>query len=110
MPGDNTKPIHSPASNLGAKNEPAMNNSLKKLQDEREAMLPPELEDRISQHVGTLSLFSNVIEVFVPNALQVVVQMVGGEELPCLKKANRRQARANMDWRTPPSSTLPSPA
>ncbi len=87
-----------------------MNNSLKKLQDEREAMLPPELEDRISQHVGTLSLFSNVIEVFVPNALQVVVQMVGGEELPCLKKASRRQARSNMDWRTPPSSTLPSPA
>ncbi|MBN8679085.1 MAG: hypothetical protein J0M29_12725 [Chitinophagales bacterium] len=87
-----------------------MNNSLKKLQEEREAMLPPELEDRISQHVGTLSFFSNVVEVFVPNALQVVVQMVGGDELPCLKKANRRQARANMDWRKPPSPTLPDPA
>ncbi|MFN0216185.1 MAG: hypothetical protein ACKVT2_18150 [Saprospiraceae bacterium] len=87
-----------------------MNNSLKKLQAEREMMLPPELEDRISQHVGTLSLFSNVIEVFVPNALQVVVRLVGGEDLPCLKKASRRQARANMDWRTrPPESTLPNP-
>lgn len=79
-----------------------MHNSLKKLQEEREALLPPELEDRISQHVGTLSLFSNVIEVFVPNALQVVVRLVGGEDLPCLKKATRRKARANMDWRTPP--------
>ena len=87
-----------------------MNNSLKKLQAEREAMLPPELEDRISQHVGTLSLFSNVIEVFVPNALQIVVRLVGGEDLPCLKKATRRAARVNMDWRTPPQSPpLPSP-
>ncbi|MCC7466378.1 MAG: hypothetical protein IT261_08925 [Saprospiraceae bacterium] len=81
-----------------------MNNSLKKLQEEREAMLPPELEDRITQHVGTLTLFSSVVEVFVPNALQVVVQMVGGDELPCLKKAGRRQARSdNMDWRNPPA-------
>lgn len=87
-----------------------MDNSLKKLQAEREAMLPPELEDRISQHVGTLSLFSNVIEVFVPNALQVVVRLVGGEDLPCLKKATRRKARENMDWRTPPTANpTPSP-
>ena len=83
-----------------------MDNSLKKLQAEREAMLPPDLEDRISQHVGTLSLFSSVIEVFVPNALQVVVRLVGGEDLPCLKKAARREARANMDWRTPPPGPL----
>jgi hypothetical protein len=88
-----------------------MENSLKKLQAEREAMLPPELEDRISTHVGALSLFSNVIEVFVPNALQVVVRLVGGEDLPCLKKANRRKARANMDWRTPPGPALaPGPS
>jgi len=86
-----------------------MDNSLKKLQAEREAMLPPELEDRISQHLGTMSLFSNVIEVFVPNALQVVVRLVGGEELPCLKKAGRRNARTNMDWRTPPAPSLPDP-
>lgn len=88
-----------------------MDNSLKKLQAEREAMLPPELEDRITQHVGTMSLFSSVIEVFVPNALQVVVRLVGGEDLPCLKKTTRRQARANMDWRTPPapSPSLPEP-
>ncbi|MBC7775810.1 MAG: hypothetical protein H7246_10290 [Phycisphaerae bacterium] len=86
-----------------------MDNSLKKLQAEREAMLPPELEDRISKHVGTLSLFSNVIEVFVPNALQVVVRLVGGEDLPCLKKYARRKAHENMDWRTPPTPSLPDP-
>jgi len=86
-----------------------MDNSLKKLQEEREAMLPPELENRITQHIGTMSLFSNVIEVFVPNALQVVVRLVGGEDLPCLKKSYRRKARANMDWRTPPAPSLPDP-
>lgn len=87
-----------------------MENSLKKLQAEREALLPPELETRITQHVGTLSLFSNVVEVFVPNALQVVVRLMGGEDLPCLKKTTRRKARANMDWRVPPpQDPYPSP-
>lgn len=85
-----------------------MNNNLKKLQEEREAMLPPELEDRISQHVGTLSMFRNVVEVFVPNALQVVVRLVGGDELPCLKKPGRKAASSQtVDWRKPPEPSLP---
>lgn len=88
----------------------AMDNSLKKLQAEREAMLPPELEHRISRHVGTMSMFSNVIEIFLPNALQVAIRLVGGDDLPCLKKATRRNFRANMDWRIPPGPSLPSPA
>lgn len=86
-----------------------MDNGLKKLQAEREAMLPPELEDRISQHIGTMSLFSSVVEVFVPNALQVVVRLLGGEDLPCLKRASRRAARTNLDWRKPPSPFLSDP-
>ena len=86
-----------------------MNNNLKKLQEEREAMLPPELEDRISQHVGTLSMFRNVVEVFVPNALQVVVRLVGGEDLPCLKKAGRKAAKNQIDWRKPPEPAQPPP-
>lgn len=86
-----------------------MDNNLKLLQAEREAMLPPELEERIEKQVGTLSFFSNVIEVFVPNALQVVVRLMGGEDLPCLKKSTRKAAHANMEWRTPPESPTPSP-
>jgi hypothetical protein len=84
-----------------------MNNSLKKLQEEREAMLPPELEDRVSSHLGTLAYFGNLIELFVPNALQVVVRMVGGEDLPCLKRSKRR-ANLNVDWRTAPLSAGPT--
>ena len=80
-----------------------MNNSLKKLQDEREAMLPPELEDRVSAHLGTMAYFGNLIELFIPNALQVVVRLVGGEDMPCLKRSKRRREQPMTDWRTPPS-------
>lgn len=83
-----------------------MNNNLKKLQEEREAMLPPELEDRISSHVGTMAYFGNLIELFVPNALQVVVRLVGGEDMPCLKKSKRRE-QPNVDWRVRPPLEYP---
>ncbi len=83
-----------------------MNNNLKKLQEEREAMLPPELEERVSSHLGTMAYFGNLIELFVPNALQVVVRMVGGEDLPCLKRPKRRET-PNIDWRTPPAPEGP---
>jgi hypothetical protein len=82
-----------------------MNNSLKKLQDEREAMLPPELEDRVTTHLGAMAYFGNLIELFVPNALQVVVRLVGGEDLPCLKRSKRREQP--IDWRTPPPANGP---
>ena len=78
-----------------------MQNNLKKLQDEREAMLPPELEDRVSTHLGTMAYFGNLVELFVPNALQVVVRMIGGEDLPCLKRSKKRETVPG-DWRTPP--------
>ena len=83
-----------------------MNNNLKKLQEEREAMLPPELEDRVSSHLGTMAYFGNLIELFVPNALQVVVRLVGGEDLPCLKRS-KRPKNPNIDWRTPPPASEP---
>jgi hypothetical protein len=84
-----------------------MNNNLKKLQEEREAMLPPELEERVSSQLGTMAYFGNLIELFVPNALQVVVRMVGGEDLPCLNRSKKRKT-TNIDWRTPPPSEGPN--
>ena len=82
-----------------------MNNNLKKLQEEREAMLPPELEDRITTHVGTMAYFGNLIELFVPNALQVVVRLVGGEDMPCLKRSKKRPKQ--VDWRKRPDPVSP---
>jgi hypothetical protein len=81
-----------------------MKNNLRKLQEEREAMLPPELEDRVSSHLGTMAYFGNLVELFVPNALQVVVRMIGGDDLPCLRRGKKREFVPG-DWRTPPSST-----
>ena len=81
-----------------------MDNNLKKIQAEREAMLPPELENRISQHLGTMSGFSKVVELFVPNALQTVVRLIGGEDLPCLRRAKHRdELRYEPEWRNRPS-------
>ncbi len=71
-------------------------------------MLPPELEDRVSAHLGTMAYFGNLIELFVPNALQVVVRIVGGEDLPCLKRSKKRRENPTIDWRTPPPSTGPN--
>jgi hypothetical protein len=67
-----------------------MVNNFKKMLEEREAMLPPELENRVSFHLGTMAGFGNVVELFVPNALQTVVRIIGGEDLPCLKRAARK--------------------
>lgn len=78
-----------------------MNNNLKKLEEEREAMLPPELENRIAAHAGTMAYFGNMMELFVPNALQVVVRMIGGEDMPCLKRGKKKEP-APVNWRTPP--------
>ncbi|MBL7825644.1 MAG: hypothetical protein JNJ57_03365 [Saprospiraceae bacterium] len=78
-----------------------MHNNLKKLQEEREAMLPPELEDRVTAHLGTMAYFGNLIELFVPNALQVVVRMIGGDDMPCLQRTQKRPKPAP-DWRKRP--------
>ena len=76
------------------------NNNLQKIFEEREAMLPPELETRMTQHMGAFSVFGKVVELFVPNALQTVVRLIGGEALPFHNE--RREGGPDPDWRTPP--------
>lgn len=85
-----------------------MANNFKKMMEDREAMLPPELENRVSFHIGTMSGFGNVIELFVPNALQTVVRIIGGEELPCLKKAERKKNLQPLEpiWRKRPEQPI----
>jgi hypothetical protein len=88
-----------------------MANNFKKMMEEREAMLPPELENRVSFHLGTMAGFGNVIELFVPNALQTVVRVIGGEDLPCLKRAERRKNRKDLEplWRRRPEAVVVEP-
>lgn len=59
-----------------------MDNNLKRLQAQREAMLPPDIEPRVTHQVHTFSFFSKVVELFVPNALDTATRMVGGEAIP----------------------------
>jgi hypothetical protein len=79
------------------------NNNFQKIIEEREAMLPPELEGRMTQHMGTFAAFGKVVELFVPNALQTVVRLIGGDDLPCL---DRKGGDEEPSWRKPP---LPPP-
>jgi hypothetical protein len=82
-----------------------MVNNFKNIMDDREAMLPPELEDRMTQHAGNLSVFGKVVELFLPNALQTVVRLIGGNELPCIK--DRRRSGIEPEWRNPPEPAGP---
>jgi hypothetical protein len=79
-------------------------NSLQKIIDERAEQLPPELENRMTRQMGTFSAFGTVVELFIPNALQTVVRLIGGEELPDM---NPNPGPENPKWRNPPPSTGP---
>jgi hypothetical protein len=56
----------------------AFNNSFKDLEAKWEAGLPPELERRVSSQTNNFAVFGRVIEVYMPNALEAVAQMIGG--------------------------------
>ncbi|TNE62124.1 MAG: hypothetical protein EP344_05345 [Bacteroidetes bacterium] len=81
-------------------------NSFKMLEAKWEAGLPPELERRISSQTTNMAVFGRVVELFMPNALETVVQMIGGsgdtgpqaDFLP----GRRPEPDAWPDWRTPP--------
>lgn len=80
-------------------------NSFKDLEAIWEAGLPPELETRVSGHASNLSVFGRVVELFMPDALQTAVRMIGGNPEPPATNLipGRRPAPEEWpDWRTPP--------
>jgi len=83
-----------------------MVNNFQKIINDREEMLPPELEDRISQHLGAFSVVGKVVELYVPHILQTLVRMVGGDDLPCLRDRKRVQ---DPPWREAPEPKNPAP-
>ncbi|MBL7776592.1 MAG: hypothetical protein JNK89_11355 [Saprospiraceae bacterium] len=80
-------------------------NSFKDLERAYAAGLPPGLERRVSSQTTNFAVFGRVVEVYMPNALQAVVQMIGGssggpetDPIP-----GRRPAPDEWpDWRQPP--------
>ena len=83
------------------------NNAFKDLEDKWANGLPPELERRVSSQANNFAVFGRVVEVYMPNALQAVVHMIGGgaenngpevDPIP-----GRRAAPTDWpDWRQPP--------
>lgn len=55
-------------------------NSFKDMEARLEASLPPELERRVAGHASNMAVFGRVVEVFMPNALETVVHMIGGRD------------------------------
>jgi hypothetical protein len=80
-----------------------MLNNFKKLHEAREAMLPIELEHKVVHQVCTCSFFGRVFDLFVPNALQVVTKMIGGDG-PAIPPTGRyADTDPALDWRRPPA-------
>ncbi|MBU6340701.1 MAG: hypothetical protein KGS48_04325 [Bacteroidetes bacterium] len=81
-----------------------MVNNFQKIIEEREHLLPPELEDRITLHLGTFSVLGKVLELYVPHILQTMVRMAGGDELPCIRA---RKHSDDPPWRKAPEPGQP---
>lgn len=81
------------------------NNSFKDLEAMWEAGLPPELETRVSSQTTNLAVFGRVVELFMPDALQTVVRIIGGNtDGPGAGTVSGRRPSPEEwpDWRVPP--------
>lgn len=72
-----------------------MSNSLKKLEEEREKMLPPELEGRITSHLGSIHHWGDVAELFVSGAVSTMAMLFGSDR-------TGNPAGQNVNWREKP--------
>lgn len=66
-----------------------------------EDRLPGDLEDHVTQQVNNLSVFGKVVELFVPNALQTAVRLIGGDAGPHDPAGSGGRDNAD-DWRRRP--------
>jgi hypothetical protein len=78
-----------------------MSNSLKKLEEEREKMLPPELEDRITSHLGSINHWGDMAELFVSGAVNTMAMMFGSNRA----RTAGSQDDTGVNWREKPEPT-----
>jgi hypothetical protein len=75
-------------------------NNLERLLQQRETMLPDELEFQVMRQANTLGHFGNMVELFVLNTMSTVAHIVtGGEDAKCLQD-KRQRLLAEMQERT----------
>ncbi len=72
-----------------------MSNSLKKLEEEREKMLPPELESRVASHLGSINHWGDMAELFVSGTVSTMAMLFGGDRANPAGKSDR--------WREKPA-------
>ncbi len=73
-----------------------MSNSLKKLEEEREKMLPPELEGRITSHLGSINHWGDMAELFVSGAVNTMAMLFGSDRI-------QNAGRQDSAWRERPA-------
>lgn len=68
-----------------------MANNFQQWQGDWEDKVPDDIEKKVLHHAETLSYFGRVMELFVPNALQTVAQLIGGnnESGPRARRSGR---------------------
>ncbi|GEM_PF-2423926 len=74
-------------------------NIFKKIQAEREAMLPPDIEGILNQQANTLVMFGKFTDVFGPCAVRTFAMMIGGAPDPSGPQVGLDE------WRRKPSDT-----
>jgi hypothetical protein len=63
--------------------------------------VPEEIEFNLIKQVETFSFFGKVIELFIPNALNTVTKIIGGDA-PNQSDGNNQRHSPSQNWRTAP--------
>jgi hypothetical protein len=79
-----------------------MANNFRQFESEWEEFLPADIEHNIVQQINTFSFFGKVVDLFIPNAIQTVVKMIGGDN-PQPSDPGPNRYGDEPSWRTPPS-------
>lgn len=85
-----------------------MANNFHELESKWAEMLPSDLEHNLTRQVSSFSFFGKVVDLFVPNAFQTVVKMIGGDKAPSQPEGPGRYGETS-DWRVRPSKGTTGP-
>lgn len=78
-----------------------MANNFSDIDNDFGAQLPDDLEQQLLQQINNFSVFGNVVELFVPNALETAARLIGGGG-PSQQGGTRGLDPDHMAWRIKP--------
>lgn len=75
-------------------------NNWKNLMEERESLLPDEIEFQVMRQASAMGHFGDIVSLFVLNTMATVVHVVtGGEDPKCLRDRRERLAAEVEEYR-----------